>query len=262
MAMKKLCLEGIVMKKFFFVPLLLVLPLFSAQNYLTSQKDLTAQKAGGRFASVPVIAEYETTELRTLSDGNVLERKESGLYYRDRHGRTRREQGTLIAITDPVAGVGFVLDTKSKIARKLVLPKANLEPATNVSRADQSSPEQKADLEPATNIATNVVRGGQLSRERASLGIQVIEGVKAAGKEYVAVIPAGSKLGNNQPIEQTIEVWTSDEVRLPILTIVKDPLSGQKTQRYKNIQRGVHPDPKLFQVPEDYQIVEVNPVRR
>ena len=73
----------------------------------------------------------ETTQ--TLSDGNRIVRKNTASIFRDSEGRTRREQsitaigpyGTAgdvpesIVINDPVAGVSYVLDSRSKIARKI-----------------------------------------------------------------------------------------------------------------------------------------------
>lgn len=72
-------------------------------------------------------------------------------------------------------------------------------------------------------------------------------------------MPAGSRLGNIRPIRMAMEVWASDEAQLPVLTIVQNPLTGSKTQRFKNIRRGVEPDPKLFAIPAGYQVLEANP---
>jgi hypothetical protein len=48
-------------------------------------------------------------------------------------------------------------------------------------------------------------------------------------------------------------VWQSAELKLPLLVEISDPLSGEITMRYRNIQSdGV--DPSLFELPEGFQV--------
>ena len=81
----------------------------------------------------PYSAQALTETTQTLSDGNRIINKSTATIYRDSEGRTRREQ-TLrvmgpfatageppqtIFINDPVAGVNYALDTRSKVAHKM-----------------------------------------------------------------------------------------------------------------------------------------------
>ena len=81
----------------------------------------------------PYSAQAVTETTQTLSDGNRIINKSTAKIYRDSEGRTRREQ-TLrvigpfatageppqtIFINDPVAGVNYALDTRSKVAHKM-----------------------------------------------------------------------------------------------------------------------------------------------
>jgi len=81
----------------------------------------------------PYSAQAVTETTQTLSDGNRIINKSTATIYRDSEGRTRREQ-TLrvigpfaasgeppqtIFINDPVAGVNYALDTRTKTAHKL-----------------------------------------------------------------------------------------------------------------------------------------------
>ena len=81
----------------------------------------------------PYSAQAVTETTQTLSDGNRIVNKSTATIYRDSEGRTRREQ-TLrvmgpfatageppqtIFINDPVAGVNYALDTRSKVAHKM-----------------------------------------------------------------------------------------------------------------------------------------------
>lgn len=194
---------------------------------------------------VSVTADVKTQETRILANGNVLERKTEGKYFRDSQGRVRREQGGLITISDPTTARNFVLNPKSHLATRLLRP---------------STPPEGPPL--GERPQANVMVTNQRTTERSLLGTRTIEGIVVTGKEFVSIIPANSRLGNREPIEVITEIWTSDELQLPLLTIVKDPLNGDRTQRYVNIQKGVEPDPALLRVPYGYNVVEAGPVRR
>ena len=93
---------------------------------------------------VAVTADVEMQETRLLADGNVLERKTEGKYFRDSQGRVRREQAGLITITDPTTAQNFVLNPKSNLATRLVRPSAPPEGpancrATTVQRDGESA---------------------------------------------------------------------------------------------------------------------------
>lgn len=183
----------------------------------------------------PVMADVETTEHRQLSDGNSLDRTNTGRHFRDRQGRTRLESGTTVAINDPVAHIAYLLDTKTNVARRFTLTSPN---RTGPSRIDGSASHTSP---PTTNLGTSV-----------------IDGFDVIGQQTLITIPAGSALGNKDPIHQTVQVWSSQALRLPILTISTDPVNGVNTQRYKNIRQDQDPDPALFQVPPGWQVVDSN----
>lgn len=87
---------------------------------------------GKVIKGAPYSAQAVTESTQTLSDGNRIINKSTATIYRDSEGRTRREQtlrmgpiaptGELpqsIFISDPVSGVSYALDTRSKTAHKL-----------------------------------------------------------------------------------------------------------------------------------------------
>lgn len=88
--------------------------------------------SGKLVKGAPYSAEALTETIQTLSDGNRIINRVSSSLYRDGEGRTRREQtlkmlGNLgdggeaiqtIFINDPVAGVSYALDTRTKVAHK------------------------------------------------------------------------------------------------------------------------------------------------
>ncbi|HVF41536.1 MAG TPA: hypothetical protein VM936_00900 [Pyrinomonadaceae bacterium] len=94
----------------------------------------TEMSFGGKVVKgAPYSAQAVTESVQTLADGNHIVHKNSAQVYRDSEGRTRRDQ-TLGAIgpyaaagdpiqtffiNDPVSGVNYIFDPRSKVARKL-----------------------------------------------------------------------------------------------------------------------------------------------
>src|SRR5690349_16749454 len=82
----------------------------------------------------PYSAQAVTETIQTLADGNRIVRRSTASLYRDGEGRTRRDQtigdaapyATAVAepsevsfINDPVSGVNYIFDSRSKTARKM-----------------------------------------------------------------------------------------------------------------------------------------------
>ena len=94
----------------------------------------TEMSFGGKVVKgAPYSAQAVTESVQTLADGNRIVHKNSAQVYRDSEGRVRRDQtvgaiGPYAAagdpiqtffINDPVAGTNYILDPRSKVARKL-----------------------------------------------------------------------------------------------------------------------------------------------
>lgn len=88
---------------------------------------------GKLVKGAPYSAQAITETIQTLGDGNRIINKSTATIYRDSEGRTRREQtlGAVgpfpidgdapqtISISDPVAGVNYALDPRTKTAHKM-----------------------------------------------------------------------------------------------------------------------------------------------
>lgn len=98
---------------------------FVASDVLQAAKVVTGK---------PYAAESVTETVQVLGDGTRITRTNSAKMYRDKEGRTRREQTiqalapnaptstrTVITIHDPVAGVDYVLDPETKTARRITV---------------------------------------------------------------------------------------------------------------------------------------------
>jgi hypothetical protein len=92
---------------------------------------------GKLVKGAPYSADAVTETVQTLSDGNRIVQSSSAKIYRDSAGRTRREQTfkaigpwavsgeapVMITINDPVAGVTYSLNSNTKTAHKMGMPR-------------------------------------------------------------------------------------------------------------------------------------------
>jgi hypothetical protein len=102
-------------------------------------------------------------------------------------------------------------------------------------------------------LAAQAGRASQFTHE--SLGNQVINGVLAEGTRDTSTIPVGTQ-GNDRPLVSSDETWTSPDLKITVLRISADPVSGvQVTFRIDNLSR-TPPDPTLFMPPADYTVVD------
>jgi hypothetical protein len=255
----------------------------------------------------PYSAEAVTEHVQTLGDGNRIVNKFTSTVYRDGEGRTRREQslkglgmlGTgqealqTIFINDPVAGVTYSLDSRSRTALKSMPFKLELGPkgivggdgenrrfefkvapsgntGTMILTAPAGAPPPPPNARVAVErteqftIATSGGAGASYVFRQSSgpnpnevkqdLGKQMVEGVEAEGTRTTVTIPAG-EIGNERAIEIVSERWYSPELQLVVMTRHSDPRAGETTYKLTNINR-TEPAKSLFEVPSDYTIKE------
>lgn len=91
-----------------------------------------------------------------------------------------------------------------------------------------------------------------------SLGSQVIERVDVEGQKITWTLPVGMT-SNDRPSVSVTESWFSPELRITVLAKHSDPdpRMGEFVEQLRNIERS-EPDPALFRVPPDYQVVDEN----
>ena len=254
----------------------------------------TEMSFGGKVVKgAPYSAQAVTETVQTLGDGNRIVRKNSASVYRDSEGRTRRDQtlahlgpfatagdaAETSFINDPVSGVNYILEPRSKTARKLpsfafhfrTRDREPAEPETAHQR--RMKVEQRVKVEegeaaahgfvftapapPAGDVAgePGVFFFGHPSKAETKtekLEKRVVEGVEAEGRRTLTTIAAG-EIGNEQPIQIVHERWYSPELQLIVMTRHSDPRFGETTYRLTNINRG-EPAASLFQVPGDYTL--------
>ena len=192
--------------------------------------------------AVPVSAVIDVVSVRTLSDGNTLRQERKMNFYRRADGSTRVEEPNRVVIVDNSSHTVTVLDTIGKIAQVQNAPTA---PANGKTPAVAlSQPNASGNSPDARNSSPNT-----------DLGVKVIAGYSVRGVQRTTIIPANSALGNTAPIAKTIQVWRSSDLRLPLVTVISDPLGGTTTSRYENVSTSIPPDSSLFTVPAGYKAV-------
>lgn len=261
---------------------------------------------GGKIVKgAPYSAQAVTETIQILGDGNRIINRSTNALYRDSDGRTRREVsikmfGVLgdsgeplrtIFINDPVAGVSYSLDSKTKTAHKSVPFQLKFKTADGVNKIEDAQGFEFKLEGPATaGVAVRTAppgvagpvelpakqnaeynfriqteegagavymfrrQGANENAVKEDLGKQTIEGVEAQGTRVTITIPAG-EIGNERPIEIVNERWYSPELQVDLMTRHNDPRTGETTYRLVNINR-TDPAKSLFEVPTDYTVTE------
>ena len=258
---------------------------------------LTPRQFFGRpFTGAPYSAQRVTESVQIGSDGTRFTTNfQQETVYRDSQGRTRTERPMmpgprnrnafdspiLVEISDPVAGIGYTLDTQHKVAHRYTVESAPVRPRVSANRAGSAAVSSGSGVtggisgEFSTSVAPPGSAGGGgggrgiigspgvMSMQSVDapplpthedLGLQTIEGVLAKGSRQVTTWPVGSQ-GNDRPFQSTNENWYSEELGLMILNKSADPRQGEHTTRLINISRA-EPAASLFAPPPDYSVVD------
>jgi hypothetical protein len=93
--------------------------------------------------------------------------------------------------------------------------------------------------------------------QSTDLGRTIVNGIECRGTLETYVIPASNN-GAENPVTFTDEFWYSEELHINILIRHTDSHGNEKTVEVHRIKRKL-PDPALFEVPDDYKIVDVTP---
>jgi hypothetical protein len=218
------------------------------------------------ITGAPYSAEEVSDRTQTLADGtHITQKTRISKLVRDSQGRTRTERPMfmgmssnsedvmIVEIADPVSGSRYILDTYNHVAHRFPSPEKSdgpvrySETARAVAQGATSAPTRQAVSPPPAQVNRPV-------NVNESLGNQVIEGVMVEGKKTTTTFPIGA-MGNDRPLVRVSEYWYSPELKITVLAKHSDPRSGESTMRLQNIDRS-EPDPALFRVPPDYQIVD------
>jgi hypothetical protein len=213
------------------------------------------------------VRESESTQ--TLADGTHISRKMMlQKIWRDSDGRMRTERPMMMAlhasedspviieITDPIAGYRYTLDTQGKVAHRVAIaPPPAIPLQQRKAMADATARQGTSQPAPRGGLVgsfSTIPR--RIVSQSESLGTKLIDGIPVQGTKWTHTIPAGEQ-GNDRPISTVTESWTSPDLKEMIESSSSDPRNGESVTRLTNIDRN-NPDPSLFQVPADYEIVD------
>ena len=210
----------------------------------------------------PYLATAIVESTQMLADGNRIHHNTQELVSRDGEGRTRHEEvfdriGSLevdapktIFISDPVLKKEYTLNTRDKTFTSQ--PRIDIDALLNTprSRAEgRSASTEKSNSNSAANAQPSVRRPRDIRSE--DLGEKVLEGLRVKGERLAATFPAGS-VGNERPLEASLETWYSPDLNLFLYRKRIDPRFGEVLYRLTKIQR-IEPDPSLFRIPRGYK---------
>ena len=202
--------------------------------------------------TVPLSAEIDVVSVRTLPDGNTLRQERKMKFHRRADGSTRVEEPNRVVIVDNSTHTVTVLDTIGKVAQ---VQNAPLSAANGTKPAAALSKSESSGISLSGSINIGKTGAGKSGSGKTDLGVKVIAGYSVHGIQQSTTIAANSALGNTAPITKTIQVWRSADLRLPLLTVITDPLGGTTTSQYENISTATPPDSSLFKVPAGYRTV-------
>lgn len=187
----------------------------------------------------PFSGEAVTETVQTLADGNRVVRHNATKYFRDRSGRTRREQTIealgpsstaarmrIIVISDPVIKTDYILDPVHETIRRF-------------GRLETHPPDAKLAVAP-----------GGVRKE--NLGVRKIEGLECIGTRDTITLPAG-QVGNERPIVTVTETWYSRTIEAVVRSTTSDPRFGDVSYTLTVVTTTEQPL-SLFEPPPSYKV--------
>jgi hypothetical protein len=197
----------------------------------------------------PLLAVVNTQSSQILKDGTTLNQKTLSAIARDGHGRIFNERRPLIPasetatppiisihIYDPQTRTNTFIDPQNRVTWQSMLnrPPSALPPEVGSIPLTGSSP------------ASPYVK-------EEDLGTRRMQGVDVHGIRDTQTIPSETNGGKELTVVD--EYWYSEDLRLNMLAIHKDPRTGEQTTTVTQVSRE-EPDPSIFEIPSGYKIVK------
>ena len=180
------------------------------------------------YADTGISAEYLTTTVRTLPDGNEIRQEQVSAIAQDIHGRVQVAFDQRLSTLDLLDGSHWVANladgtvTYTEISSLNPRESKRLNEVNRYLAGDLPDP---PDWIPGTK------------RRVEDLGTLTISGLSSEGQRITHVIEAGA-LGNRDPIEVVVESWVSRDYGFPIQvrSVMTNPLAGTQTREIRNVE--------------------------
>jgi hypothetical protein len=192
--------------------------------------------------NAPLLAVVNTQSNRILPNGTTLNQKTLSAIARDRQGRIFNERRPFIpaaeTATPPILSI-HIYDPQTRTST-LIDPQQRVAWQTTLDRPPSTVPPF-----PTSAAASPYVK-------EEDLGNRKMEGVEVHGVRNTQTIPAEANGGKE--IKVVDEYWYSEDLRLNMLAIHKDPRTGEQTTTITQVDR-TEPDPAIFEIPSGYKIL-------
>ena len=202
----------------------------------------------------PFTLTLQTEWIKTLGDGGTITLENERRIARDGKGRIYQERWLLvpkggkahsemnaIQISDPAAHTLYTCFVR-ETPHQCELMTYSEPPGT-----------EYRELSPPSGDLANG-RGSAIHEE---LGTRFVAGVETRGVRDTVIYNSGA-FGNDSPLKVEREFWYSPQLSLNLLSVRSDPRFGKETFTATTVLLG-EPDPKLFELPEGYAVVDHRP---
>ena len=198
--------------------------------------------------NVPLLAVVNTQSSQIQKDGTTLNRKTLSAIARDGHGRIFNERRPLIpaseTATPPILSI-LVYDPQTRTST-FIDPQNRVAWQSTLNRPPSAVPPDVGSIP----LGGSTPASPYIKEE--DLGTRRMEGVDVHGTRDTQTIPAETNGGKE--ITVVDEYWYSEDLRLNMLAIHKDPRTGEQTTTVTQVDRG-EPDPAIFEIPSGYKII-------
>jgi hypothetical protein len=203
--------------------------------------------------NAPFTATVHTQWIRPLADGGTYTLVNQRQVARDRAGRIYEErwwlvpkdgkvesQMNLIQIGDPATHTVYncyLLETPHRCV---------IQPYHDSSTANYQPPAGQS----------GALANGDGFQTHEDLGVQTIEGIDAHGTRDTITFNQGV-IGNDRPFNRVREFWFASSLVINLRSELTDPSFGKQIFTVTNVSTS-DPDPKLFELPDGFAVVDRN----
>jgi hypothetical protein len=197
----------------------------------------------------PFSATVHTEWIKYLPDGGTFTVVNQRQVARDSLGRIYQERWYLVPKDGKVPSKMYVIQIGDPTAHTLytcyLLPqRCTLDRYAGSTTAFYHPP--------ATQ--NSVMPNGDGFTTHEDLGLKDIEGIETSGTRDTITYNRGA-FGNDRPVNSVREFWFAPSLAINLRSEVTDPNFGKEIFTVTDVNR-LDPDPKLFQIPDGFDVVD------
>ena len=198
--------------------------------------------------NAPLLAVVTTERSQILEDGTTSNQSTLSAIARDTHGKIFNEKRPFLPssalATPPILSI-HIYDPQTR-TNTFIDPIHRVVYQSTLNRPPSALPPDTGSIP----LVGNTLPNEYLKEE--DLGRRKMEGVDVHGLRETQTIPAEANGGRE--IKVVDEYWYSDELRLNMLVIHKDPRTGEQTTTVTQVSRS-EPDAAIFEIPSGYKLI-------